>query len=84
MFCFIINYLNPKKWLLLLPKPNDRKSKAQPPPRLCFLYGDVFYAKKIRVPEQDYGFVEKMEPLAISARLFIFRMSLTHSAKSSG
>lgn len=31
-----------------------------------------------------YGFVEKIEPLAISALLFIFRMSLTHSAKSSG
>lgn len=40
-----------------------------------------FYYAKLLKP---YGFVEKMEPLAINALLFIFRISLTHSAKSSG
>ncbi len=41
-------------------------------PLLYILYG------------RNYGLVEKMEPLAIRALRFIFSISVTHCAKSSG
>jgi len=59
------------------------------------LSGAPFYATKwseksgsgrrIKLPQLlFYGLVEKIEALAIIALRFIFRISLTHSAKSSG
>src|SRR5690606_25945393 len=51
--------------------------------RVCRRYAIIMLSSRTLIP-QCYGFVEKIEPLAIIARRFIFRISRTHSAKSSG